>query len=360
MNSHVEIMKYNPGLLGVTTLLLILTIASCATSIKEVYPTLTDGKYDSEFPYRSCSDQLAEISESVMMVSSIAFYKNYIFSEASKTRLSDITEELLRKKSHEVVLFNQSSSGTATVIHRRERTVALLTCAHVVVFQDTSVWYYSTSTGERTPYVRSISIKEKQTNYVGAFPEGGEVEVILIDKDLDIALIGKKFQSIPQRIIPVFGYPTGRAKELEWGSFVYLLGFPSGYKILTKAIVSSPNKDRKGTFLVDAVFSGGFSGGVVLAIRDGVPNFELVGIVRLVSAHFDYFLTPKKGDNTVEYDPVVPYGGDIYVERKSNIEYGIAQAIPIEEIRNLIDGHEDDLLRQGYDLASFIRQPRGD
>jgi hypothetical protein len=223
-----------------------------------------------------------------------------------------------------------------------------------VVFQDTSLWYYSTPGGEKTPYVRSISIKEKQTNYVGAFPEGGEVGIILIDKDLDIAIMGKKFQSIPQRIIPVFGYPTGRAKELEWGSFVYLLGYPSGYKMLTKAIVSSPNKDRKGSFLVDAVFSGGFSGGVVLAIRDGVPNFELVGIVRLVSAHFEYFLTPKKGDNRVEYDPVVPYAGETYVERKSDIEYGIAQAIPVEEIRDLIEEHRSDLLRQGYDLNGFF------
>jgi hypothetical protein len=294
-----------------------------------------------------------------MMVSSVAFYRNYVFSEASKTRLSDITEDLLDRKSKEVALFNQSSSGTATVIYSQDRTVALLTCAHVVLFQDTTAWYYSTPSGERTPYLRSISIKEKQTNYVGAFPEGGEVTIVLINKDLDIAILGKKFQAAPQRVIPVFGYPTGKAKELEWGSFVYLLGYPSGYKMLTKAIVSSPNKDRRGSFLVDAVFSGGFSGGIVLAIRDGVPNFELVGIVRLVSAHFDYFLTPRRGDNKIEYDPVVPYTGESYVERKSDIEYGIAQAIPMEEIRDLIEEHNEDLLRGGYDLMSFVRPRAG-
>ena len=42
---------------------LVLFITSCSSvTYEKIYPTLQDGKYDSEFPYKGCSDQLEEIS----------------------------------------------------------------------------------------------------------------------------------------------------------------------------------------------------------------------------------------------------------------------------------------------------------
>ena len=36
-----------------------IVLTGCSTYIMEtVYPTLNDGKYDSEFPYKNCSEQL--------------------------------------------------------------------------------------------------------------------------------------------------------------------------------------------------------------------------------------------------------------------------------------------------------------
>ena len=56
-----------------TVVLVPLLSLSCGTSVyREVYPTLMDGKYDSEFPYRGCSAQLEEIGESVKMINAIA------------------------------------------------------------------------------------------------------------------------------------------------------------------------------------------------------------------------------------------------------------------------------------------------
>jgi hypothetical protein len=43
------------------------------------YPNLYDGKYDSEFPYRNSSEQLEEISNTISLVNSIAFYRTYHF-----------------------------------------------------------------------------------------------------------------------------------------------------------------------------------------------------------------------------------------------------------------------------------------
>ncbi|MCK7529466.1 MAG: hypothetical protein MZV64_73895 [Ignavibacteriales bacterium] len=52
--------------------------------------------------------------------------------------------------------------------------------------------------------------------------------------------------------------------------------------MVTKAIVSNPSRDESGSFLVDAVVNNGMSGGLVLAIKDGVPNFEMVGMIQWV------------------------------------------------------------------------------
>ena len=335
--------------------LLPILLLSCSPSVyREVYPTLLDGKYDSEFPYKGCSKQLEEIGATVKMLTSIAYYKSFPFSETEKTQLSNITPEILRGKSREAVYINNSATGTATVVYYQDRRIALLTCAHVVAFPETLVSYFIGSDRHSTGFVRTIAIKEKQSNFVAVLPEGGGLEILAIDESADIAILGRRFETEPSMKIPVFSYPLGRARELEWGTFVYLFGFPSGYKMVTKGIVSSPNRGKYGSFLVDAVFSRGVSGGIVLAIRDGVPNFELVGIVKLVSAHSEYVLTPGKDNGGIEYDPGVPYTGDIYVERKTGIDYGITQSISIEAIRDFVQQHKEMLAEKGYYLTMFL------
>ena len=87
-----------------------------------------------------------------------------------------------------------------------------------------------------------------------------------LDEKNDIAILSKEFSTPPKLHIPVFRYPIGKARELEWGSFIYLIGYPKGYKIITKGIVSDPDRDRQGSFLIDALFNSGLSGGILLAI----------------------------------------------------------------------------------------------
>ena len=101
---------------------------------------------------------------------------------------------------------------------------------------------------------------------------------------------------------------------------------------MTKAIVSSPNRDKYGSFLTDAVSNKGFSGGIVLAIRDGVPNFELVGMMKLIPGCQQYYLTPSKEGEWFELDPNMPFKGDVYAESRVDIIYGVAPAIPAELI----------------------------
>jgi hypothetical protein len=347
-----------PRLLHVLPLICAWVLLSCAQPvIRDVYPILSDGKYDSEFPYRGCSAQLEEIGSTVRMISCIAYYKVFPIEPEAKLRLEDITDLTLSPREKDAVIVNSTASGTATVISSEKRSIAFLTCAHVVSFPETSVTYQHDPRGKTLPWVKTIAFKTKQVNYVAVLSEGGELEVLAIDRASDLAIVGRRFEVEPDFPLPEFKYPLGHARELEWGSFIYLFGYPSGYKMVTKGIVSSPNKDRTGAFLVDAVFTRGFSGGIALGIRDGVPNFELVGIVRAVSARSSYVLVPRPEAEMPDYDPTTPYVGEPYVEKKTEVESGIIQAIPIESVRDFVSSNAERLASKGYYVKRFLREP---
>lgn len=332
----------------------ILFLVSCKSAIYKVaYPALSDGRYDSEFPYKSSSDQLEEITNSVKMLNSVAYYTAYVFDYESMIRKKDINQKVLDEKNIDIGRFDRTASGTATIVSSQFGSVVLLTCAHIVDFPDTIISYFKTPSGYNTGYIESISIKDKQVNYIPEFPSGGEVDVLVRDDKLDLALLGRHFGKDHIGKFDVFNYPIGKAKELNWGSFVYAIGFPMNYKMLSKGIVSSPNKDKRGSFLIDAVFNKGFSGGVVLAIRDGVPNFELVGLVNTVPIMRQFVLTPKNPSRRRVYNPIVPYKGEAYLQEMMNIRYGVTKVISVETIIDFIQNNWKTVLTKGYNMKDL-------
>jgi hypothetical protein len=327
---------------------------SCSTvNYKEIYPILADGKYDSEFPYKGASDELREISSTVHRINSSVIYKTYTFDEESKLTLSNLKNTKLRDVAVSEGYADQTNSGTGTVIYFNEGKVAILTCAHVVEFPDTIISFFPALDGSFTEFIQVIFIKERQNIYAVGFPEGGEFELLVSDKKQDIAIIGKDYKALSGLRFPVFNYPFGKGKELDWGSFVYIFGYPINNQMITKAIVSNPNKDEFGSFLVDAVVNNGMSGGVVLAIRDGVPNFELVGIIQWVPEEEENILVPKSLKNNERYNPIVPYEGEEYVKRFSSIRYGIARVISSERISSFISDNKSRLSSRKYYLDRF-------
>jgi hypothetical protein len=342
---------------GILVLVCLMSLSCSTTSYREVYPMLTDGKYDSEFPYRGCSEQLEQISESVRMISCIAYYKSWVFPLEAKVRIENIHDSFLKEKAEKEVYLNQTSSGSATVIYSQNKRIALLTCAHVVDFSDTIFTFYRGEDRKQTEFIQSIAVKDRQSNYAAAIQGARNLEILSIDRENDLALIGQKIDLPDAPPVSVFNYPIGKAKELEWGAFVYLFGYPAGYRIVTKAIVSNPNRDKYGSFLTDAVFNRGFSGGIVLAIRDGVPNFELVGMMKLVPGHQQYYLTPAKEGERVEFDSNIPYKGNVYAESRTDIIYGVAPAIPAELIVDFLQTNQQHLIDEGYDVRSFLERP---
>ncbi|MDT3695676.1 MAG: serine protease [Ignavibacterium sp.] len=329
--------------------ILFLISAGCSTvSYETIYPTLIDGKYDSEFPYKSTSEELKKISETIQRINTTAFYKIYIFHQEENITVEDLKSIKLSQKAERELIADNSAAGTAVVLYSSNGNVALLTCAHTLTFKDTVYSFRLQDNGSYSQYLESILIKEKQVIYVAGFPEGSQLDILAIDDETDLALIGKSYGAQQKVFYPVFNYPFGNAKEVEWGTFVYLLGYPINYKIITKAIASYPKKEGDGSFFVDAVINPGFSGGPVLAIRDGVPNFELIGIVQWVPEEEESLVYPQKLNSHSVYNPVVPYKGDLFVKKHKSIRYGIAKVIPVENILKFILSNKTELNKKGF------------
>lgn len=340
---------------NVLSLLSFLTFFSCNSTIsKMVLPELNDGKYDSEFPYKNASKELEDITQSIKMIHGMAFYKNYSFPKKIRLTKKDSRFKKLENYADYKTTFHETYSGTATVVYKEGRTAAFLTCAHILDFPDTLIFYYYDSIGQKTPYIRGVAIKTKQTNYLPEISGKNELKIIAFDKLLDLAVLSGEFKILEALQLTKFNYPLGHSQKLSWGSFVYLFGYPLNHKMITKGIVSPPKFNNSKIFFVDANVNKGFSGGIVLAIKDGIPNFELVGIVSSGAGKIDYYLKPKKGKNYPLINSQIPFNDKIYVDKNLNLRYGIANVITIETVREFLTKNKTIFIKNNLNFNKFF------
>jgi len=240
---------------------------------------------------------------------------------------------------------NQPATGTATVIYYQNRKIGLITCAHILDFPDTVYTYYQDRNGKKSDYIASVTIKKRQANNVIELPDIDNFEIIAMDQETDLAFIGKNLEISSSFPVPVFKHKIGAAEELQWGTHAYLIGYPRGKKMLSSCIVSKPS-DK--TFLIDAALPRGISGGLILATRDGAPNFEFVGMANAISAEKKQYLSPKEMETQSEYDVQFAYKDDVYVQVHEEIYYGVTHAISIEVIMEFLRNNKEVLKNKGY------------
>ena len=332
----------------IVLLILAINISCNKTTHQNADFPIIDGKYDSEFPNRPTSKELEKIAESIKLLSSFSVYNVYSFDEN--------TPQILLWKNPEKYAFQtyveeKPSNGTATIIYNNDGLIGLLTCAHIIDDPDTLIKYFD----DENDNIKSIHILERQSRIIVDIDDFQDFEVFAIDKELDIALIGKRIPLSKNKQITVFPFKTGKASELNWGTFTYIFGYPKGKKILSKAVVSGPNRNKSHAFLLDASQPRGISGGIVLALRDGPPNFEMVGMINAIDADFGKILVPdRRADN--KYDrPGRPYAGNIYTKLIPTISYGIQYAISMESILGFLKKNKKTLQTQGFKMDNFFK-----
>ncbi len=331
------------------------SLSTCQTyTLKTVYPTLNDGRYDTEFPYKTCSKQIGEIVRSIKKLHCIAEYRTYIFPPEMMVTRGMVDKKLIKDDRVVKKFDSESVIGTATVVYYDQQKIGLLASAHVLNYPDTIFGVYEGLYSGKEEVVQTFSVKTKQLNYVRDLPIQKNLNILAIDDDLDIALLGQEVDKERNKPVYVFDYPIGNSDELEWGSFVYIIGYPSGYQMITRGIVSTPGGSHKKNFLIDALFNKGISGGIVLAIRDGVPNFEMVGMAKSVGARYENVLVPEEESHIRKYNPNSPYEGNIFVKMQKEINYGVTYSVSSNSIKGFIEDHKLELAEQGYLFSHFL------
>ena len=330
--------------------ILLLVMCGCRTSNTDANHSFSnDNKYDSEFPSKSVSKELEYISKTVKKLDVLAFYSTYYFPPNSNINHHNINDSILNAYSANMTITHESVSGTASVIYNDNDQIGLLTCAHVIDFKDSIFSYHE---NERN-YLQTISIKIKQQNHINGLPEGEPIEIAAINIEKDIALLMKKIITTDQNI-HVLNYPIGKMTDLQWGSIIYIMGYPHGNLMVTRAIVSLSDKMNSGIFVTDALYNHGISGSPVFAIRDGMPNFELVGIASSSAAQASNILVPDDNFKIVN-KLKEPYSGKIFVDKNKLISYGVNYSVSIDEIMSFISYNKDSLLEKGFDIDSFFK-----
>jgi len=314
---------------------------------------IMDGKYDSHFPMQPVSEHLKRISQSAHLISAFTYYRTYAFDLKNAVTTDQIDSPDFSVSENAVLenISQKPGSGTSTVIYSDRKKLLLLTCLHIVDEPDTAVTYYYDYAGKETPFVQTVSLKVRTNITVPSIPSVNKIEIIARDEVNDLALVSLKLAKAPPFPEKSFNYRWGKAKELELGTFVYLLGFPNGKKMLSTAVVSSPNRGDNHDFLVDATLHRGISGGLILAIKDGVPNFELMGIVNAVSAREANVLRPDPAASPMSLARSYPYKGEIFVDKQLSVVYGITFAVSIENIKDFINDNRRVLEDEGFNLV---------
>lgn len=344
--------------LTLTAVFVLLTSYGCSRDI-----ILTDrgpqAYYQTGYPVQDMSRELERIFRSVKRINVTGHYEIFIFSPESRITDADINKPDTYDKAIETLSFTNTKAGTAVIVASTLTETALITNNHVVEFPDTIIGYYKDKDRIRRrsdpQYIEQISIKRSQINLVYDMPQFGAFDILANDKQNDIALIGVKHGSDTVPIgVPTIRISAGDPSKLSWGSFTYIIGYPKGYKMVTRGIVSDPNRDHRGSFFLDALFNEGISGGLILAVRGETGELEWIGLARAGSASTEMIVTPPDVDPD-DLDFLRPYLGDLFIVPTQRIEYGITFPVSMKMIQQFLRQNERELQRRGYSFSRFLQ-----
>ncbi|MEX0646361.1 MAG: serine protease [Balneolaceae bacterium] len=312
-------------------------ITSCTTT-EILEPTLqpTDPYYTSAFPIHNISPELVKIQSSVIRIASTGGFTTYFLDENNLLTVDQLDTLNLEDVSVRTENFEETTAGTAVVIGKSQNRAVLLTNAHTITFPDTLVTYRRGDDIPRETYVAYVTVKKRQTNIALVEPSLVFFNILDSNERADLALIDFNLRNVDDNNIRPVDISLGNSKNLQTGTVVYVLGFPKGFPMVTQGIVSDPNRRRDGSFLTDALFNRGVSGGLIIASKDNFRSFDWVGIANAGVATQEYFLIPD-ADFLDTRETVQAYQGPLRAEQKARMDYGITYAIPTEVIAEFLN-----------------------
>ena len=185
-------------------------------------PDMHDGRYDGEFPQENSTAGLASVTRSIKKLFCVDFYTTYQFNRSERLTMNDIQSGRYKRLALGIISTHETNSATATVLLSNDHRIVLLTCAHILNSHDSIISTYAPTSDDPYGYIKSLSIREKQELYIKDLPECGTFIALSVDRENDLALIGKRCEGNIDSV-KEFSFPSGKTQELGWGSRVYIL-----------------------------------------------------------------------------------------------------------------------------------------
>ena len=308
--------------------------------------------YRTGSPRRDVSDDLERILESVVQIRVVAKYVTYVFSSEEAPTVGQLRRSMALERAESARTLDRSRTATAVLVSRSNRRLLLLTAGHAVHVPDSVAEFFGDEGGEladapASTRVRSVGILGSRENFVVGLPGLEPFRVLVHDAERDLAFLGMQYpRDADLTHLKVLSVEPGDSRRLSWGSHVYMLGYPAGYRMVTQGIVSDPEADLTASFVVDGLGHEGMSGGPIFAVRGDDESLEWVGVARATPVAMEEELVPEK-DLEVR-DPWIPYKGPIYLRPVSRPHLGITLSRSIRQIRAFADENRDRLRELGY------------
>jgi len=325
--------------------------SSCASPVRVISPEgRTQAYYQTAFPSHDTSGELAEAMRAVKQISYTAEYVTYLFTYEEGVTEADALAGDVSARAIESFPEAQSKAGTATIIGRSLDRITLLTTHHVVYLPPVLLQFYEEEgRPSHPPRVASASYRISEVGGLLQHPDLGSFEVLARDDVNDLAILGMRLRNWSVASdYPPLRLRIGDPRRLSWGSFVYVLGFPRGYPMVTRAIVSDPDRDGRGSFFTDGLWNEGISGGMILAVRGETGELEPVGLARAGAADRELRLLPDTTGISVHSDLVRPYAGPLYLESFLRIQYGITLSVPMTAVSEFLSRTRGRVRSLGY------------
>lgn len=343
--SHMKrVKKINEtGLRGNVQLFLLLFVffSGCMSARQAGVVESSDrGYYRSHTNSQVVRDDIKDGFESIIRIQNNVIYRTYQFYLDEMPLESEVRGQDLEEISADSYLDDQSTAGTAIVVSEFRDKYTLLTAAHTVFFPDT-IWHYHETPSETDDQrVEAISIRQSVNHFLIMDRGIISLDFVVNDPHRDLAVMTNS-ETDSDNLLRPLSLSLGNSDRLDWGDMIYALGYPKGAKMVTLGTVSRSDHPTR-SILIDASFNRGFSGGAIFAIRNDGSGMEWMGVVTSALGENETFLAPD-GVETEDFNPDIPYRGDVFVRSTPRINYGITNAVGINEIQEFFEEYEDEL-----------------
>lgn len=318
----------------------------CTTVETSTVDEFDTGYYQNHALSPHVRSQIKESFEAVRRIQSSVIYRTYHFPLNQMPTVSEIQDIVqLDEIAIESTSGSHSTAGTAVVISISNQMALLLTAAHVVLLPDTLYHFSDVQANPENSRVAAVSIAQSKNQFV--FTDRGieMIELLAHDSRRDLAIM-KTVSDISNTDLKTLSISRGNPNRLDWTDVVYATGYPRGVQMVTRGIASrSEHPVRRIT--LDLSINRGFSGGAVFAVRNDGSGLEWLGTITSAMGEREYYLVPA--DMPVEeFNPELPYSGNIFVRSAPRIYYGITNAVDIDEMRVFLRDNRSILIGHGF------------